>query len=343
MTARHAKYSIIIPTLNQAKMLKECLRHISKLNCDALLYEVVVVDNGSSDNTKEIALSFQDRITNLEYVYCEALGLMAARHRGYEEAHGEILCYIDDDSMVTKKWLNGIADAFTDENVVLVGGPSIPQYESAPPDWMEYFWHETEFGMVNNFLSLVEFGEKKIEINPVYVFGCNYSIRKNIFSELDGTHPDYLPEKYKYYQGDGESGLSREIFELGYKTVYEPLAKIYHLIPASRLTVDYFCQRRYFNGIHVSYSEIRRSNRKELARKERFIGTLARLAKGLLNEIKEKVSLFEPRDVRETRRKIRMNFKKGFSLHQLEVKNNPKLLEWVLRDNYLGQNGRLPD
>ena len=115
-------YSVIIPTLNQSAKLNQCLFHLSELSFDPELFEILVVDNGSIDDTKEISLSFQNKIKHLRYLFCESPGLMAARHMGCDMANGEILCYLDDDSLVTKDWLKGISESFADEDVAMVGG-----------------------------------------------------------------------------------------------------------------------------------------------------------------------------------------------------------------------------
>ena len=352
MKIQNCVYSIIIPTLNQSSKLNKCLFHLSELSFDPDLFEVLIVDNGSTDNTKEVSQSFSKNIQNLYYHFCLDPGLMAARHMGCDKAQGDILCFIDDDSLVDKDWLQGIADAFSDKDVALVGGPCIPEYEIVPPYWAEYFWHSTEYGKANGLLSLIDFGSERIDINPGYVFGCNYSIRKRIFLELGGTHPDYLPGKYKFFQGDGEGGLSGKIYASGYKTIYDPRVKIRHLIPRSRLTVEYFCWRRYFNGIHTSYSTIRKEHGldvKEIAlgrsfgRRTSFLRKVAGLVKRRLKTVKGVIIPSEPKQVRKIRKKISESFEEGFRFHQEAVKKDPKLLEWVLRKNYLGEKGRLPE
>ncbi|MFB0566241.1 MAG: glycosyltransferase family 2 protein [Candidatus Aminicenantaceae bacterium] len=348
---RHVKYSVIIPTRDRANYLHKCLISLSQINNPENSWEVLVVDNGSSDNTKEIAQEFLKKIPNLKYFYTSTPGLHIGRHLGCDRAEGEILCYIDDDSLVNNDWLLGIEEAFYDEAVALVGGPCIPEYETEPPKWVEYFWNNTKYGKANFFLSLLDFGDAKLLIHPRYIFGCNYSIRKNVFLELGGTHPDYLPGEYKQFQGDGESGLSRKIHASGYKTLYSPQVKIRHIIPESRLTVEYFCWRRYFNGIHASYSTIRKqhgvgiieSNEKKIvAHKLLLLIKLATLTKRGLKAIASKLIPDEPREAREIKEKINRNYEEGYRYHQEAVKSDPRLLEWILREDYLGENGRLP-
>ena len=342
-------YSIIIPTLNQPAKLKQCLFHLSELSFEPDLFEVLVVDNGSTDDTKDVSLSFEDKIIKLRYLFCESPGLMAARHMGCDVAKGEILCYLDDDSLVTIDWLKGISESFADKAVAMVGGPCIPEYEIEPPHWVEYFWHSTEYGKAYGLLSLIDFGGERIDINPGYVFGCNYSIRKRIFLELGGTRPDYLPENYKFFQGDGEGGLSEKIYVSGYKTVYDPRVKIRHLIPQSRLTVEYFCWRRYFNGIHASYSGLRKQygvenaiDKKKVSIGRRIYRRIKRVMTAKLNW-KHHKNVDEPEEVIQIREKMRESCQAGYRYHQEAVKKDPKLLEWVLRENYLGENGKLPE
>ena len=110
------RYSVIIPTHNGASSLKVALPSFLKQSLPADSYEVIVVDNASTDNTKDLVAGFAEQYKNLIYVYEESLGLhnarhagaKVARHTGCEQAVGDILCYLDDDSLVSSTWLSGI-------------------------------------------------------------------------------------------------------------------------------------------------------------------------------------------------------------------------------------------
>lgn len=348
--------SIIIPTLNQSAKLKICLGHLANLESASDDFEVLVIDNGSTDNTKEVTESFTGIIKNLHYLYCAQPGLMAARHMGCHEARGDILCYLDDDSLVTPKWLQGMEESFSHNNVVIAGGPCIPRYETLPPDWLDYFWSETEYGRTNYFLSLLDFGNQFKMIPSVYIYGCNYAIRKKTFIDHGGTLPDYYPREMYQFIGDGESGLSFKLQRKGFLAAYHPKARIDHMIPSSRLTLDYLCWRRYYNGIHTSYHEARMLHGLYDDRKMGSVSFRIRSLQYSLNRIKnhtlkalKKSGLFlragrssDPPEIIDMKIRIEESFYAGYTFHRKLLKKDPKMMEWVLRPDYLGENSNLP-
>ncbi len=103
------------------------------------------------------------------------------------------------------------------------------------------------------WLSLIDFGEDEKLIPTGFVWGLNYSIRRTTLWRLGGFHPDNIPDEIQYFQGDGESGLSFKAEQLGMKALYQPGALVYHQIPASRLTYNYFERRAFTKGyvIHI--------------------------------------------------------------------------------------------
>lgn len=351
-------YSVIIPTLNQSSKLKLCLAHLANLDFDPDVFEVLVIDNGSSDDTKDVTDFHLGMIKNLHYHYCTEPGLMAARHMGCDEAKGDILCYLDDDSMTTTGWLQGMAESFSRDDVVIAGGPCIPKYEAPPPDWIEYFWTETGYGKTNGFLSLVDFGNEFKMIPPGYIYGCNYAIRKSVFLEYGGTQPDYYPDKFKAYIGYGESSLSLKLQQIGFLAAYNPRARIDHLIPSTRLMLDYFCWRRYYNGIHGSYHDVRMKHGldgyeaqipmpifKSIVQTIRQpIGHVKRYALMLLSTAGFLTAAVppEPPEVVAMKRKIEESFHAGYAFHQKSLIKDSNLQEWVLRSDYLGEKGKLP-
>ena len=339
--------SVIIPTRNRSIFLNGALLSLAKQTYPAELFEVIVVDNGSTDNTKEICESYTNRIRNLRYYYDATPGLNVGRHLGLKMATANIFTYADDDIEAFPTWLEAIAEAFKNKNVMLVGGKNLPKFECEPPDWVLAMWLQSKHseGHFLGYLSILDFGDSIKEISPSYVYGCNFSIRKSILLEAGGFHPDAMPQELIRFRGDGETYVSRYILEQGYITLYHPKASVYHIVPKERMTESYFCKRAYNQGISKSFTQIRASgglseapslrcitdSRCETLRQmspSNIVRAIGRRAKRVIER-----SIKEPFD--EIKNKIAQASRAGWQFHQDEVRKDPKLLEYVLKQTYL--------
>src|SRR5215831_4126383 len=123
-------FSIIVPTRNRANMLLTALESIEKVADPSESIDVIIVDNGSSDQTKAVCERMGPRFrrNELRYFYDDMPGLLTGRHRGAREAKGEILAYLDDDVVLAPTWSEALNEAFSNPNVVLAGGPSAPVF-----------------------------------------------------------------------------------------------------------------------------------------------------------------------------------------------------------------------
>ena len=312
------KLSIIIPTKNRAEVLRNALVSIVNQTLSKFFFEVIIVDNGSIDDTKNIVNSFIEKIDHLVYIYDENPGLHIGRHLGLLAAKTDILVYADDDIEATPTWLEGVMESFEDESCALVGGKNIPNFESTQPDWILNMWKKGGEQKVLGHLSILDFGDTIQEINPYYVFGCNFSIRKSVLLEAGGFHPDGMPQEIIKYRGDGESYVSRYIMDKGYKTIYNPKASVYHLCSKNRMTKKYFAQRSFNQGISDSYTAIRSGQTRGLIKAKLKIMILKYLF---------------AKDVQMEEQYIA-----GYEYHQNEAKNDPSLIEWIKRENYI-KNG----
>jgi glycosyltransferase involved in cell wall biosynthesis len=283
-------------------------------------FEVVIVDNGSIDDTKVVLESYNEQIKNLTYVFESRPGLHIGRHAGMRTAKGDILVFADDDIQPFPEWLEGIAEAFEDKNVMLAGGKCLPLFESQPPPWLDHLWQKQNAdGQILSFLSLLDLGDSVKEISPYYVFGCNFSIRKRILLQAGGFHPDAMPLDLIRYRGDGETHVSQFISHNGYKTLYHPKASVYHRVSNQRMTEQYFCSRFYAQGISDSYTQIRNGGLKHHWVTLALI-TLKRLPVFCTNRLQARA--FKA-------------YIKGYRFHRREVSKDPELRNWVNQKNYL--------
>jgi glycosyltransferase involved in cell wall biosynthesis len=324
--------SVIIPTRNRADSLQLTLQSLLSQTLPRNLFEVLVIDNGSTDKTKNVVQSFQQKLGNVQYFFEPSPGLHVGRHLGMKNARSEILVYADDDVEAFPTWLEAIVESFQDQDVALVGGKNLPKFEAEPPNWILKMWEKDQNGDRSLwYLSIIDLGDETKKINPYFVFGCNFSIRKSILLKAGGFHPDSMPQELIKYRGDGESHVSHYILEHGYKTIYHPKASVYHLVPASRMTEEYFCQRAYNQGISDSFTNMRQ---------EKIVKNYLQFDWKLpLRKIKQILVLNKDQ---KRRLRIQVAYRKGYKSHQKQVKNDDKIQEWVLRDNYLGNKGSLP-
>ena len=251
--------SIIIPTAGRPLAVKSAISSILDQNLTHMNAELIVVDNNTEDKLSKDLVDYCSSLKfQLRYFRESSPGLSAARHRGAAEAQGEILTFLDDDVEVSNTWLTSIQDAFLNPNVAMVGGPSIPNFKCSIPEWFWSFITSTPYGgWMNPWLSLLDIGKDIKGIDPNFIWGLNFSIRKKVLYQCGGFHPDLMPSKFQRWQGDGETGLTAKLKELGLRADYKQNALLWHLCGADRLNVDYFKKRAYYQGVCDSYTDLR--------------------------------------------------------------------------------------
>lgn len=329
--------SIIIPSKNRAALLEQVLDAILKQDYQREQFEVIVIDNGSTDDTHAKVMSFKDQFVNLEYIYDDEPGQLTGRHHGAAVSKNAILIFIDDDIVPSPTWLEAIMNAFKNNpDIDLVGSKSLPLFEEKPPDWLRHFWTVCDNRKMCVPLSLLDFGNREIEIDTCCVWGLNFSIRKKCFYKSKGFHPDCMTVDTQHFQGDGETGLSLKLKEMHCKALYVPKAWVYHQVPKSRLTLDYFGKRYFYQGIADSYTDIRRKH--GLYKKHNWKYKAKKTAKFVLNTTKRNLSYRDSSLEKYTKDLIKQrcefNCKAGYNFHRWAVKHNPELLKWVLKEDY---------
>jgi MoaA/NifB/PqqE/SkfB family radical SAM enzyme/glycosyltransferase involved in cell wall biosynthesis/predicted O-methyltransferase YrrM len=309
--------SVVIPTRNRATLLSDALKSLLSQTYPQNLFEILIIDNDSTDDTPEVCKAYQHRFKNFRYLHTDEPGLHVGRNAGLKHAGGEILVYGDDDIRAMDTWLEGIAESFLENDVAMVTGKILPNFETSPPTWIQSLAKPLEDGWALGWYTLLDFGDETKPIPHEYVWGANFAIRKDILRQVGGFHPDSFPQELIKYRGDGETAVSLAVRDLGYKAVYNPRASVYHLVSQQRLTREYLYQRAYNQGISDSYSSIRKNRSFSEARQY----------KSPSNSIHDVVD---------------RGFVDGFNYHQQLTESDESLLTWVLKDTYIDSGEQCP-
>lgn len=330
--------SVIIPTRNRADMLAAALDSLQSQTIPVSDFEVVVVDNGSTDGTRAVVQNRKDGGINIKYCYEPLPGLHAGRHHGLSNSIGDILTFADDDIEAQPTWLEGVRDAFTDQEVVMVGGNNIPEFLGSPPEWLLAMWKRRHvWQLIDSWrgyrmispLSVIEFFGKARPISPYLVWGCNFSIRKPTLIAAGGFHPDGMPPELLHFRGDGETYVSRYVQSQGLKCVYEPRASVKHKVTKDRMTLEYFAKRGYAQGISHSYSQLR-----EWAAENENVVDQSAGAKPWRETVKNLIELTMGRDVARALSGMRKGKYEGINFHRQAYNSNPEVRSWVHKANY---------
>lgn len=239
------RFSVIFCTYNREKYIFKAMESVALQSYPHEKYEIVLVNNNSTDKTEELCNAFQEKYPNISFNYCieRQQGLSYARNRGIKESRGELLVYVDDDATVFPDYLQSYDDFFQQHlKELAAGGPIIPHYEVSPPKWISHYTEVLLTGYLNNGNEVVPFKFGK------YPGGGNACYRAEVFREF-GFFNVELGRKGKGLIGAEEKDFFARLLSKGKKIWYVPGAGIYHYIPEQKLTEDHFRRLTYSIGV----------------------------------------------------------------------------------------------
>lgn len=239
------KVSVIICTYNRAQFLPQVLQGLAIQTLAPDLFEIILVDNNSKDQTAEICTDFRQKnpSINFRYVLETRQGLSFARNRGIDEAQSDILVFIDDDAIPEKEYLYHISRFFeTTPDAAAAGGRIYPLFESKRPVWMP--------DILTSLVAAIDLGDHVCLFKKKFPIGANMIFRKSTIRKY-GPFNVNLGRRGDNLEGAEEKDLFLRVTKAGEKVYYIPDAIVHHFIPDKRLTFAFF--RRQALGI--GYSE----------------------------------------------------------------------------------------
>jgi glycosyltransferase involved in cell wall biosynthesis len=236
--------SAIIPTYNAAPILRRMLETLVRQNLPHDLdWEALVIDNASSDNTPEVVGEFSDRCDAVRYVCEKRQGLGHARNRGIAESSGELLCFFDQDVLVSPDYLRNANRFWKGGEWDLAGGRVLPHYEVTPPRWISALPMKALEGP----LSLYDRGDRDFvlgeEVERVAI-GANMLIGRPAIGTLGGFKA--ADEAGNILRAGGDTDFFLRARREGLRIGYAGSCSVRHLVPKSRLT-----RRRFLNTAYL--------------------------------------------------------------------------------------------
>lgn len=237
------KISVIIATYNRAPALKDVLADLRGQTIQPSLLEVIVVDNNSSDNTREIVndliASFGGR---LKYYFEERQGKTFALNKGISTAQGEILAFTDDDVRLDPRWLDCLLSCFKDYGCDAAGGRVLPAYPEKTPQWIK----DNKCELCGPIV-LYDYGEqtKKYDVPMAEFVGANVAFMSTVFKEAGPFRTDLGPGQGTFGE---DSEMVRRLYKMDKSLYYCAEALVWHPVDIKRMNLRYIARWNFDYG-----------------------------------------------------------------------------------------------
>lgn len=240
--------SVVLGTYNRAASLHVTLQSCLGMVCPpGLTWELLVVDNNSTDTTREVVEGFAGTAAfPVRYIFEKRQGRSAALNAGIAEAKGDIVVFTDDDVLLHCDWLANLKRTFDDFDCAAVAGRVVPQWNHPKPDWlvMEDQFAVTRFDLGDE--------AKEIRIPPL---GANSAFRKEMFGKYGLFRFDLGVRGSEHTITCDDTEFGERLIRGGEKIVYCPAAIVYHPVDPRRTTKKFFRSWYYYDGVSMTRTE----------------------------------------------------------------------------------------
>lgn len=234
--------TVVVCTYNRASLLPRALDSLLNQESDRCQFEILVVDNNSTDATRNVVADYQTQRSNIRYVIEPEQGIAYARNRALREATGDYIAFLDDDAWAESTWLESLFGSVSllRPTPACVVGPVILEWEGDRPSW---FPEQYE-----SLLCAYDLGSSPYFLDENgYLLTTNVLFHRPTVLDLGGFRP-YLGRKGNRPLGGEDNDMYQRLIRAGYKIYYHPDARVHHGVPKERQTRRYLVQRLFWDG-----------------------------------------------------------------------------------------------
>ena len=237
------RLSVIVCTFNRASALERCLEGLRAQHATPHEFEVLVIDNASTDDTRQRLGRYLDGPLPCRYVFEPVQGLSHARNRGAREAAAPYVTYLDDDAVAPPEFVGNLLAVIGTHNPDIVGGPIFPYYTSPKPPWFRDRYEIRQYATTSGFS------------NTCGVSGSNFTIRRALVEQLGGFDVNLGMRGAEQGFGEDRALLVRyrSVTPEAEQRVYYSLdCRVLHWVAPYKQTLRYLIRRHFEGGLmHV--------------------------------------------------------------------------------------------
>jgi glycosyltransferase involved in cell wall biosynthesis len=232
--------SVVVCTFNRSDLLANLLKGLCKQALEKAEYEVIVVDNNSQDDTRDVVRGFCKDCSNVRYCFEPQQGLSHARNLGWRMARGEYVAFIDDDCKAPEHWLSVAKEVIERVSPGVFGGPYFAFYNTPKPGWFKGAYGTHDQGNEARVLNAREFLD-----------GGNVFFRRALLEALGGFDPSFGMSGHKIAYGE-ETVLLRHIRSTMPEQLiyYDPKLYVYHLVDGKKMSMRWIIPQRFASGFY---------------------------------------------------------------------------------------------
>jgi glycosyltransferase involved in cell wall biosynthesis len=247
--------TVLICTYNRAVLLGETLESLARSRVSQVSWNVIVVDNNSSDDTRQVVTRHAAAYpVPLIYLFEPRQGKSHALNTGLTATDSPLVLFTDDDVQVADGWVDASCRALlSDSSIDYSGGPVYPIWDAPCPDWID-----RQRADLWGTLAILDYGSERFvfEERRRVPLGANMAVRRSLIDRIGGFDPQ-LGRRGESLLGQEQAEFFCRSRAVEARGMYEPDMAVRHHVPAARLTKEYFRRWWYWKGVSRAFLEQR--------------------------------------------------------------------------------------